>query len=49
MLAVTLTGQLTLLMLIEHLENINVEILSSNTDGIGVRYKPEQQKEFTIM
>ena len=46
MLAVTLTGQLTLLMLIEHLENINVEILSSNTDGIGVRYKPEQQKEF---
>ena len=23
-----------------------MEILSSNTDGIGVRYKPEQQKEF---
>lgn len=38
MLAVTLTGQLTLLMLIERLESIGVETLSANTDGIAVRY-----------
>ena len=38
MLAVTLTGQLTLLMLIERLEKLGVETLSANTDGIAVRY-----------
>ena len=43
MLAVTLTGQLTLLMLIERLEEHGVETLSANTDGIAVRYSKEQQ------
>lgn len=38
MLAVTLTGQFTLLMLIERLADAGVETLSANTDGIAVRY-----------
>jgi hypothetical protein len=38
MLAVTLTGQFTLLMLIEWLELAGAEILSANTDGIAVKY-----------
>ena len=42
MLAVTLTGQLTLLMLIEWLEMAGAETLSANTDGIAIRYRREQ-------
>jgi hypothetical protein len=38
MLAVTLTGQLTLLMLIEWLELAGALTLSANTDGIAIRY-----------
>ena len=38
MLAVTLTGQLTLLMLIEWLEEVGACTLSANTDGIAIRY-----------
>lgn len=38
MLAVTLTGQFTLLMLIEWLEHLGAETLSANTDGIAMRY-----------
>jgi len=38
MLAVTLTGQFTLLMLIEWLEHCGAETLSANTDGIAMRY-----------
>jgi len=38
MLAVTLTGQLTLLMLIEWLEEAGACTLSANTDGIAIRY-----------
>jgi hypothetical protein len=38
MLAVTLTGQFTLLMLIERLEEAGADILSANTDGIAIRY-----------
>lgn len=38
MLAVTLTGQFTLLMLIEWLEYAGAVTLSANTDGIAVRY-----------
>lgn len=38
MLAVTLTGQFTLLMLIEWLEHAGAETLSANTDGIAMRY-----------
>ncbi len=45
MLAVTLTGQFTLLMLIEWLEHAGAATLSANTDGIAIRYKKEQQAE----
>jgi hypothetical protein len=38
MLAVTLTGQLTLLMLIEWLEHAGAVTLSANTDGIAIRH-----------
>ena len=38
MLAVTLTGQFTLLMLIEWLELAGATTLSANTDGIAMRY-----------
>jgi len=38
MLAVTLTGQFTLLMLIEWLEKAGAVTLSANTDGIAIRY-----------
>ena len=34
MVSVTLTGQLTLLMLIERLESVGVKVMSGNTDGI---------------
>lgn len=38
MLAVTLTGQFTLLMLIEWLEHAGATTLSANTDGIAIRH-----------
>lgn len=38
MLAVTLTGQFTLLMLIEWLEHVGAITLSANTDGIAIKY-----------
>jgi len=40
-----LTGQFTLLMLIERLENVGVETLSANTDGIAIRYRKELEKD----
>jgi len=43
MLAVTLTGQFTLLMLIEWLERAGAVTLSANTDGIAIRYTKEQK------
>jgi len=46
MLAVTLTGQFTLLMLIEWLEHAGVTTLSANTDGIAIRYS--RQSESTV-
>jgi hypothetical protein len=45
MLAVTLTGQFTLLMLIEWLELAGAETLSANTDGIAIRYPKALQDE----
>lgn len=38
MLAITLTGQLTLLNLIEELEEVGATALSANTDGIAMAY-----------
>jgi hypothetical protein len=46
MLAVTLTGQFTLLMLIEWLELAGATTLSANTDGIAIRHS--RQSEATI-
>ena len=44
MLAVTLTGQFTLLMLIEWLERAGAVTLSANTDGIAIRFTKEQKE-----
>lgn len=44
MLAVTLTGQFTLLMLIEWLENAGAVTLSANTDGIAIRYSKDKNE-----
>lgn len=41
MLAITLTGQLTLLNLIEELEEVGAVALSANTDGIAMAYPTE--------
>lgn len=45
MLAVTLTGQFTLLMLIERLESIGANTLSANTDGIAIRYSKHLESD----
>lgn len=44
MLAVTLTGQFTLLMLIEWLESAGATTLSANTDGIAIRYPRDKDE-----
>lgn len=45
MLQVTITGQLSLLMLIERLEAIGVSVISGNTDGIVTKFKPELEQQ----
>ena len=45
MLAVTLTGQFTLLMLIEWLEEAGARILSANTDGIAIHYAKNLEED----
>ena len=42
-LQVTVTGQLSLLMLIERLEVAGISVVSGNTDGIVVKVSPEQE------
>jgi DNA polymerase elongation subunit (family B) len=44
MMQVTITGQLTLLMLIERLELAGVSVVSGNTDGIVTKMLPEQEQ-----
>lgn len=44
MLQVTVTGQLSLLMLVERLELAGISVVSANTDGIVTKMKPEQQE-----
>ena len=39
LLQTTITGQLSLLMLVETLEDNNLKVVSANTDGIVVYYK----------
>jgi len=45
MLQVTITGQLVLLMLIEALEQIGIEVISGNTDGIISKYHKSRHDE----
>jgi hypothetical protein len=45
LIQVTLTGQLALLMLIEHLECNGIQVVSANTDGIVIRCAPGQQEK----
>lgn len=42
----TVTGQLSLLMLIESLERCGIPVISANTDGIVVRCKIENKQKF---
>lgn len=44
MVQTTISGQLSLLMLIEMFELNGIEVVSANTDGIVVRYKKNQTK-----
>ncbi len=44
MMQVTITGQLSLLMLIERLELAGVSVVSGNTDGIVTKMLPEQEQ-----
>ena len=46
LIAVTLTGQLALLMLIEALEESGIEVVSANTDGVVSIVLAEQQELF---
>jgi len=43
MMQVTVTGQLSLLMLIERLELAGISVVSANTDGIVVKIPPEKE------
>ncbi|UPT52990.1 DNA polymerase [Hafnia phage yong3] len=43
LIQVTITGQLSLLMLIEAFELNGIEVISANTDGIVVKYDEEQE------
>ncbi len=43
MMQVTVTGQLSFLMLIERFELQGISVISANTDGIVVKMKPEQE------
>lgn len=45
MIAVTITGQLTLLMLIERFELAGISVVSANTDGIVTRCHKTKRKE----
>lgn len=45
MLQVTITGQLSLLMLVEMLEAAGIEVVSGNTDGIVSKYPKNRREE----
>ena len=45
----TITGQLSLLMLIERLEEQGFNVVSSNTDGITIHFKKADYDEFLIL
>lgn len=41
---VTLTGQLSILMLVEMFESYGIQVISANTDGIAIKYHESQQQ-----
>jgi len=43
MIHTTLTGQLSLLMLIEALEHYGIPVVSANTDGVVTKFHPDQE------
>lgn len=45
LLQVTITGQLSLLMLIEMLDDIGIDVVSGNTDGIVSKYHKDRHNE----
>ena len=49
LLQTTMTGQLSLLMLIEQIENIGVAVKSANTDGIVCKCTVEQEHELATV
>jgi DNA polymerase elongation subunit (family B) len=49
LIAVTLTGQLALLMLIESLEAAGFEVISANTDGVVIRTAWERQPQMQAL
>lgn len=49
MIATTLTGQLSMLMLIEALERFGIPVVSANTDGIVVRCPRRLEKKLTLI
>jgi DNA polymerase elongation subunit (family B) len=49
MIQVTVTGQLTLLMLIERFEMAGIKVISANTDGIVTRYPRSRHEEIAAL
>lgn len=49
LLQVTLTGQLSLLMLIERIELAGIEVVSANTDGIVIKCPRSRESELNII
>lgn len=49
MIQVTITGQLTLLMLIERLELAGINVVSANTDGIVTKYENHQREVLEVV
>jgi DNA polymerase elongation subunit (family B) len=49
MIQVTVTGQLTLLMLIERFEMAGIRVISANTDGIVTRYARSRHEEIAAL
>jgi len=45
LIAVTLSGQLYLMMLIERFESVGVQVISANTDGLVVKYQEVRRAE----
>jgi hypothetical protein len=49
MVTVTLTGQLSIMMLIEQMELAGIEVISANTDGISCKVPVDKKAEFELI